>query len=259
VWPAVRTRQAITVTVRRAPLAEAAVIAATVAGGLELPGGAELLTALADATRAAFGAVACSVATLDETAGELVYRAAAGEGAGQVVGSRLPLGAGLAGFAAVSGQTLAVDDVSRDPRFAADVAARTGYTPRSLLVTPIRRDDQVLGVLSVLDRSGPPGPAALDLAVRCAAAVAGVLELDRTLGDMGRLVFEAAARAVGSEHPDVASALRHVADSARADDDLAVVVAAVAEARRFTPAERMVLERMLEGLATLSRSRRGRR
>jgi len=32
---------------------------------------------------------------------------------------------------------LAVDDVTRDPRFAADVAARTGYVPRSLLVTPI--------------------------------------------------------------------------------------------------------------------------
>jgi hypothetical protein len=245
-------------------LAEAAVVggggvAATVAAGLELPGGAELLTALADATRAAFGAAACSVATVDEAAGELVYRAAAGEGAEQMVGSRLALGAGLGGFAAVSGQTLAVDDVSRDPRFAADVAARTGFMPRSLLVTPITRGDQVLGVLSVLDRSGPPGPAALDLAMRCATAVAGVLELDGTLGDLGRLVFEAAARAVGAERPDVASALRHVAASARADDDLAVVVAAVAEARRLAPAERMVLERMLEGVATLTRSRRTRR
>jgi GAF domain-containing protein len=246
-------------TVRRAPLAEAAVVAATVAGGLGLPGGVELLTALTDAARAAFGAAACSVAVLDEPAGELVYRAAAGEGAEQVVGTRLGLGVGLGGFAAASGQTLAVDDVTRDPRFAADIAASTGYVPHSLLVTPISRDDRVLGVLSVLDRSQPPGGAALDLAARFAVAAAGVLELDRTLGDLGRLLFDAAARAVEGERPDVASALRHVAATTGPDDDLAAVVAAVAEARRLGPAERVVVERMLEGVAVLGRSRRGRR
>lgn len=246
-------------SVRRAPLAEAAVVAATVADGLGLPGGPELLTALADAARAAFGAAACSIAAHDEAAGELVYRAAAGEGADEVVGTRLALGVGLAGFAAASGQTLAVDDVTRDPRFAADVAARTGYVPRSLLVTPISRDDRVLGVLSVLDRSGPPGAAALDLAARFATVAAGVLEIDRTVGDLGQLIFTAAAEAVESERPDVASALRRVAAAAQPDEDLAAVVAAVAETRRLGPAERAAVERMLEGVAVLARSRRGRR
>lgn len=246
-------------TPRRAPLAEAAVIAATVGPSLGLPGGTELLTDLADAARVAFGAAACSIAAFDEPAGELVYRAASGEGAVEVVGTRLALGVGLAGFAAASGQTLAVDDVTRDPRFAADVAARTGYVPQSILVSPISRRDRVLGVLSVLDRSWPPGGAALDLAARFAATAAGVLELDRTLGDLGRLLFDAAARAVETERPDVASALTHIAATAGPDDDLAAIVAAVAEARRLGPAERAVVERMLEGVALLARSRRGRR
>jgi len=247
------------VTVRRAPLAEAAVVASTVTGALGLPDGPELLTRLADAARAAFGAPACSIAVVDETAGELVYRAAAGVSADQVVGTRLRLGVGLGGFAAASGQTLAVDDVTRDPRFAADVAARIGYVPRSLLVTPISRGDRVLGVLSVLDRTGPPGPAALDLATRFGVAAAGLLELEGTLGDLGRLLFDAAARVVESERPDVASALRHVAATTGPDEDLAAVVAAVAEARRMGPAERAVVERMLEGVGALLRSRRGRR
>jgi GAF domain-containing protein len=247
------------VSVRRAPLAEAAVVAATVSNGLGLPSGAQLLTAIADAARAAFGAAACSIASVDDATAQLVYRAAAGEGADQVVGTRLALGVGLAGFAAASGQTLAVDDVTRDPRFAADVAARTGYVPRSLLVTPISRGDRVLGVLSVLDRSGPPGAAALDLAARFATAVAGVLEIDRTIGDLGRLLFDAAAQAVESERPDIASALRHVAATAEPDEDLAAVVAAVAETRRLGPAERAAVERMMEGVAVLARSRRGRR
>ena len=245
-------------SVRRAPLAEAAVVAATVGNGLGLPGGSELLTALADAARAAFGAAACSIAVVDEAAGELVYRAAAGEGADQVVGTRLRVGVGLGGYAAASGQALAVDDVTRDPRFAADVAASIGYVPRSLLVTPISRGDRVLGVLSVLDRSGPPGPAALDLAARFAAAAAGVLELDRTLGDLGRLLFDAAACGrVGATRRRVGVASRRA--TAGPDDDLAAVVAAVAETRRLGPAERAVVERMLEGVAVLARSRRGRR
>jgi GAF domain-containing protein len=246
-------------TVRRAPLAEAAVVAATVAGGLGLPGGTELLTALADAARAAFGAAGCSIAVVDEPVGELVYRAAAGVATDQVVGTRLRLGVGMGGFAAMSGETLAVDDVTRDPRFAADVAARIGYMPHSILVSPISRGDRVLGVLSVIDRTGPPGPAALDLATRFGVAAAGLLELDGTLGDLGRLLFGAAARAVESERPDVASALRHAAASAGPDDDLAGVVAAVAETRRLGPAERAAVERMLEGVAVLARSRRGRR
>ena len=246
-------------TVRRAPLAEAAVVAATVAGALGLPDGPELLTRLADAARAAFGAAGCSIAVVDEAAGELVYRAAAGIESEQVVGTRLRLGVGLGGFAAVSGQTLAVDDVSHDPRFAADVAARIGYVPQSLLVSPISRGDRVLGVLSVLDRTGPPGAAALDLATRFGVAAEGLLELDRTLGDLGRLLFDAAARVVESERPDVASALRHVAATAGPDDDLAAVVAAVADSRRMGPAERAVVERMLEGVSELARSRRGRR
>ena len=198
-------------TVRRAPLAEAAVVAATVAGGLGLPDGTELLTRLADAVRAAFGAPACSIAVVDEAAGELVYRAAAGVGADQIVGTRLRLGVGLGGFAALSGQTLAVDDVTRDPRFAADVAARIGYVPHSLLVTPISQRRPRAGGAVGARPYGPARRAALDLATRFGIAAAGLLELDRTLGDLGRLLFDAAARAVESERPDVASALRHVA------------------------------------------------
>ena len=52
-------------TPRRAPLAEAAVIAATVGPSLGLPGGTELLTDLADAARVAFGAAAQVAATAE--------------------------------------------------------------------------------------------------------------------------------------------------------------------------------------------------
>jgi GAF domain-containing protein len=64
-----------------------------------------------------------------------------------------------------SGQPLVVDDVRRDPRFATDVASRTGYVPRALMAAPLLAEDRVLGVLSVLDRPAdqPFGVAHMDL------------------------------------------------------------------------------------------------
>src|SRR5690348_8675329 len=103
----------------------AAVSAATEA--MEPPGYHEMLQAVVDTARELFGAAACSIATIDDEWLYLDYRIASGEGAEQIVGERLPLGRGIAGWVASSGASIAVDDVGQDPRFARDVAERTGY------------------------------------------------------------------------------------------------------------------------------------
>jgi GAF domain-containing protein len=110
------------------------------------------LQQVVDEARAAFGAAACSVAVVDEDEGELVYRAAAGTGAEAIVGVRLPVTRGVAGWVAVSGQPLAVSDLRTDRRFAHDVAESTAYVPETLLAAPLMGPEGVVGVLSVLDR-----------------------------------------------------------------------------------------------------------
>ena len=59
----------------------------------------------------------------------------------------------MAGFVLRSREPLVIEDVERDPRFARDVAEQTGYVPKALMVAPLLRGDEALGVLSVLDRS----------------------------------------------------------------------------------------------------------
>jgi subtilisin len=108
------------------------------------------LAAECASARDGLGAAAVSIAVLDGD--HLVYRAAAGEGAASIIGTRLPVARGLAGYAAVSGQSLSVARPTDDPRFAQDVAESTGFVPHSLLVVPVVVDGEVLGVLSVLDR-----------------------------------------------------------------------------------------------------------
>jgi hypothetical protein len=99
-----------------------------------------------------FEAAACSVALTDPASGELVYEAAWGAGAAEVVGMRLPQGVGLAGSVVSTGDGVFVPECRTDPRFARQVAAGTGYVPYTMVVAPLVRDGKTIGVLSVLDR-----------------------------------------------------------------------------------------------------------
>jgi GAF domain-containing protein len=129
-----------------------------------------LLEATAESARRAFGAAACSIALFDEGTDELVFAAVAGEGAGTIVGDRFPADTGIAGWVLTSQQPLAVDEVGSDPRFAADVAERTGYVPKTVMAAPLLRGGRGLGVLSLLDRArGTLSElAAMDLIAACA-------------------------------------------------------------------------------------------
>lgn len=99
-----------------------------------------------------FDAAAASIALLDEASGELVYQAAWGAGAHEVVGMRLGDSVGIAGAVLASGVPQAVPDCRSDDRFAAEVARGTRYVPHTMLVVPMRRAGVPVGVLSILDR-----------------------------------------------------------------------------------------------------------
>jgi GAF domain-containing protein len=246
---------------RRAPLREATIVAASVGDALDLPGAQATLIAVTDAACVAFGAPAASIAVVDEHGGELEYVAASGTAADVVVGIRMSARRGLAGYAISAGETIAADDVQRDPRFASDVAQRIGYLPTSIVVAPVMRGDRVLGVLSVLDRTMPAGSAALDLASRFAHVAAGALEMAAATTNLGRAVLEAAARAVESDdRADVAATLRAVADDTPGGDpEIAHLAASLATLRRFGPAERTLAEQLVDSVVRYVSTRRSRR
>ena len=99
-----------------------------------------------------FEAAACSIALTNPSNGELVYEAAWGAGASEVVGMRLPPGVGIAGAVVASGDGVFVPECRKDSRFARQVAAGTGYVPYTMVVAPLVREGKTIGCLSVLDR-----------------------------------------------------------------------------------------------------------
>lgn len=70
---------------------------------------------------------------------------------------RLPMGHGLAGWVAQTGQSLSISDAYHDARFDKTLDLRTGYHTRDILTWPVRRPQQstVIGVVQALNkRSG---------------------------------------------------------------------------------------------------------
>jgi len=66
---------------------------------------------------------------------------------------RVPVGTGIAGHVAKTGETVNIPDAYQDPRFNPDVDRHTGYHTRTILSMPMRnRERKILGVLQVLNK-----------------------------------------------------------------------------------------------------------
>lgn len=113
---------------------------------------ADDLTRSVAAVRELFDAAACSCALANPDGTALTFTAADGVGATEVIGVEVPVGRGLVGWTAMSGQPVAVRNVRTDARFARDIAESTGYVPTAILAAPFFDSaGEVVGVLEVLD------------------------------------------------------------------------------------------------------------
>jgi GAF domain-containing protein len=141
---------------------------------------AELLQSIVDNARTIFAARAASIMFYEAETHELVFAAVSGEGQGRIVGERLPAGTGIAGWVLTSAESMIVEDVTRDPRFARAVAERTGYVPKTLMAAPLIHGEETIGVLNVLDRSQQRfSVAEMDLLAKFAAHAAIALSVVR--------------------------------------------------------------------------------
>ncbi|MFI5496416.1 GAF domain-containing protein [Actinoplanes sp. NPDC051859] len=110
-----------------------------------------LLQSVVAVARHVYAAAASSIFMVGPDTGELIFAAVAGAGEQNLVGRRFPAGTGIAGWVAMSGQTLIVDHVAETDHFARDAAGSTGYLPSSIMAAPLIAGDACIGVLEVLD------------------------------------------------------------------------------------------------------------
>ncbi len=206
-------------------------------------------------TRLSVGAASVSIARVDD--GDLVYEAAEGRSAERVIGLRLPSDQGIAGYVASTGQSMVVDRVLDDPRFARDVAERIGFVPTSLLVVPVLdANDGVLGVVSVLDRTTGVGD---PLVVTSAAArvAAPLLAISGGITRLGPLLVRALADAVATDDRTLVPGLRRLAANAPSDGAaVAELAALLAEVRVLPLSSQQAVARVVQEMVALAAPRR---
>lgn len=235
-------------------LRELALLASDAGRVLEPPEIARIAESVTAAALLVFGAVACSVAVIDEDTDELVYTAAAGAGAREIVGTRMPIGRGLGGWVAQSGQSVAVSDLHADPRFAQDIAESTGYVPTALIAVPIESGDRILGVLTVLDRDSmrPGAERDMELATTFAAQAAAGLRAAETVRDIGSVLLRELGRAA-TEGATLHEALGEEPIPLRAVPSR--YVALLAELRAMGEAEQRLALRVIEDVLDYARKK----
>lgn len=90
-----------------------------------------------------------SIWELDEDRRELFFRVVRGRAAGAIRGMRLPLGEGIVGSVALSGEAEVVNQVAADPRWHGDPSG--AFQTRAILAVPLLAQGRVIGVVQLLN------------------------------------------------------------------------------------------------------------
>jgi GAF domain-containing protein len=242
-------------------LAELGELATSLGPAVRPAGTEELLRSLTETARRLFGAAACSLALLTDDDSELLYTVAAGEGAQDVTGMRIPAGQGIAGWVVQSGQPIAISDVASDPRFSRQAAEQTGYVPQAILAVPVQAGHRMLGVISLLDRDPRRPGAEQDMALLSLFAEQAALALAsvEAFGSLGRVLLNALAASAAGDN--LSQALRRAADSlpaADADADLLALATSFAALARRGAAERRLALAVLRDVGDYAERRSSR-
>ncbi len=188
---------------------------------------------------------------------------ATGAGAGEVVGLRIPVGQGIAGYVVVTGQPLAVSSVDEDPRFARETAKKTGYVPRSILAMPLLYQDRPIGVIEVLDKIDAPSFGIQDMellgifARQAAIAIRGSMASQHIgqalLAGISRLVEDGAV----SPMPNVEQALAGPEPTPAEAEEIVAFADILSQLGRMGEAERQSCVHLVRTFLDYAQSRMG--
>jgi diguanylate cyclase (GGDEF)-like protein len=123
-------------------------VARALTSSLELE---EILSAIMNKMAQFFSPERWSMLMVDEAANELYYVIAIGENSESLKGLRVPLGEGVAGWVAKTGNPLVVPDVALDPHWATFAAKHRDLNIHSIACVPVRSGDKTLGVIQLLN------------------------------------------------------------------------------------------------------------
>jgi signal transduction protein with GAF and PtsI domain len=221
----------------------------------------ELLQSIVDAAARIFGAAAASIALLNEKEQLLEFKVSYGVGNEHVVGMKIPMDKGIAGYVIMTGQPISISNLQNDKRFNKDFAQTTGYVPKSILAMPMTYGERVIGVMEVLDKISSPSFGLKDMELLSMFAQQAAIAIHQSQQyDMIGQALVHGIKELALSDPDMQSAeIIGVIEAAAIEDErardlleLADIFNSIAD---LGEAERKVCWQMLESFRDYARSK----
>jgi len=95
---------------------------------------------------------ASSIMLVDEERKHLLFKIATGEKSSILKKMKVNIGEGIAGTIALTKESLTINDVSKDKRFAVTFDKSSGFQTKSILGVPLLLEGEVIGVAEVLNK-----------------------------------------------------------------------------------------------------------
>lgn len=112
----------------------------------------QLLELIIDTATRRMNAKASALMLLDEKTRKLYFKVATGEKGKEVRQFQIPMGEGIAGYVAQTGEPLLIPDVRNDPRWDKKISESTGFKTTSIACVPMKVHDKTIGVVEIIDK-----------------------------------------------------------------------------------------------------------
>ena len=115
----------------------------------------EVLCAIMEEVKGVMQTEAGTLYLLDEKTNELVIEIAQGPVGRKLTGLRFKIPEGICGWVANTGEAVVIPDATKDPRFNPKPDQDTNFATRSVLCVPMKYQEHTVGVMQVINKTGP--------------------------------------------------------------------------------------------------------
>jgi len=120
-----------------------------------------------------------SILLKDPKTHDMVFSVVVGTNKKKLLGIKLPKGEGVAGHIMETGESLVIEDVSKDKRFSTHMDKHSGFKTRSIIGTPLKTDGKIFGVIELINRIGDDNFTSQDLKILSSISEYAAIAIER--------------------------------------------------------------------------------